>query len=139
MDGWRSAHAEAGVKPGPVSFGDWSSASGEAAFAALLASAPDLDAVFVANDQMALGVLHAANEQGIAVPGELAVVGFDGLLEGAHFSPSLTTIVQPLRDLGRLAVQEVLAQIDAETDSREVRNLTLATELLVRDSAPTAR
>ncbi len=136
LDGWRSTLAEAGTEPGPVAFGDWSPSSGAVAFLELLASAPDLDAVFVANDQMALGLLHLANARGIAVPRDLAVVGFDGLTEGAHFTPSLTTVVQPLRELGRLAVQEVVAQIDADTDTRAVRSLTLATELVMRDSAP---
>lgn len=138
LDGWQAALTNAHVDRGPVAFGDWSASSGEVAFLQLLASAPDLDGVFVANDQMALGLLHAAGERRIGVPGDVAVVGFDGLLEGAHFSPSLTTIVQPLRELGRLAVQEVMAQIDADHDARAVRNLALATELLVRDSAPRA-
>jgi DNA-binding LacI/PurR family transcriptional regulator len=135
-DGWRSALADAGIDPGPVAYGDWSSASGEAAGLELLATGQELDAVFVANDQMALGLLHVANAHGIAVPDALAVVGFDGLLEGAQFTPSLTTIVQPLRELGRMAVMEVVARIDAEVDAGGVRNVTLATELLIRDSAP---
>jgi LacI family transcriptional regulator len=137
-DGWRAALAEAGVEPGPMMSGNWSSASGEVAFRELLATAPDLDAVFVANDQMALGLLHVAHERGIDVPGAIAVVGFDGLSEGAQFSPSLTTISQPLRELGRLAVKELLSTINEEHEGADVRNLTLATELIVRDSAPAA-
>jgi LacI family transcriptional regulator len=138
LAGWQTALSGAAIEPGPVAFGDWSAASGEDAFQQLMTAMPDLDAVFVANDQMALGLLHAAHERGIEVPRDMAVVGFDGLIEGAHFIPSLTTVVQPLRELGRLAVQEVMAQIDAEPGARAVRNLTLATELLVRDSAPGA-
>lgn len=137
-DGWRAALADAGVEPGPVTSGNWSSASGEAAFRELLAKAPDLDAVFVANDQMALGLLHVANERGIAVPEAVAVVGFDGLIEGAQFSPSLTTIGQPLRELGRLAVQELRSSIADDQGLTAGRHLTLATELIVRDSAPGA-
>ena len=72
-DGWRSAITEAGLEPGPFVSGNWSSASGEAAFLEMLAQAPDLDAVFAANDQMALGLLHVANERGIAVPDDVAV------------------------------------------------------------------
>ena len=135
-DGWRAALADAGVKPGPFVPGNWSSASGEAGFLEMLAQAPDLDAVFASNDQMALGMLHVANERGIAIPGDVAVVGFDGLAEGAQFTPSLTTVVQPLRELGRLAVQELVSRIDADSGATESRNLTLATELMVRDSAP---
>jgi LacI family transcriptional regulator len=103
LHGWRTALAAAGIEPGPIASGDWSSASGEAAARELLAMAPDLDGVFVANDQMALGLLHVSNERGIVVPEQIAVVGFDGLAEGAQFTPSLTTIVQPLRDLGTCA------------------------------------
>lgn len=136
--GWRAALADAGIEPGPMVSGTWSAASGEAAFLDLLAQAPDLDAVFVANDQMALGLLHAANERGIAVPDQIAVVGFDGLIEGAQFTPSLTTIGQPLRELGKLAVRELLSTIDAEPGQSGVRNLTLPTELILRDSAPRA-
>jgi len=139
MDGWRSALVDAGVGPGPVVHGDWSSSSGAAAFVELLATGSNLDAVFVANDQMALGLLHVANARGIAIPEDLAVVGFDGLAEGAQFTPPLTTVVQPLRELGRLAVQEVVARIEAQHDALEVRNLALATELIVRDSAPAVR
>jgi LacI family transcriptional regulator len=136
--GWRTALADAGIEPGPIASGNWSSASGESAFRELLARAPDLDAVFVANDQMALGLLHVAHERGIAIPEQVAVVGFDGIDEGPQFTPSLSTIGQPLRELGRLAVRELLATIDAEPGQAEVHNLTLATELIVRDSAPMA-
>lgn len=135
-EGWRAALAEAGVEPGPIATGNWSSDSGARAFGELLARAPDLDAVFVANDQMALGVLHVAHERGIAIPDAIAVVGFDGLVEGAEFTPSLTTIGQPLRELGRLAVRELLSNITDEPPPSGVRNVTLATELIVRDSAP---
>lgn len=138
VGGWRAALADAGIAPGPMAAGNWSSASGEAAFIELLAQAPDLDAVFAANDQMALGLLHVAHERGIAIPEQIAVVGFDGLVEGAQFSPSLTTIGQPLRELGKLAVRELLSTIDDEPGNAGVRNLTLATELIVRDSAPAA-
>ena len=136
--GWRTALADAGLEPGPIVEGDWSSASGESASRELLDRAPDLDAIFVANDQMALGLLHAAHDRRIAIPDQIAVVGFDGLDEAAQFTPSLTTIRQPLRELGKLAVRELLATIDSEAGHVDVRNLTLATELIVRDSAPLA-
>ena len=74
---------------------------------------------------MALGVLRAAQARGIAIPADLAVVGFDGLDEGAHFSPTLTTVVQPLRELGELAVREAASR--ASAGRATVRRLTLAT------------
>lgn len=88
-----------------------------------------------ANDQMALGVLHIANRRGIAVPGDVAVVGFDGLDEAEQFTPSLTTVRQPLQELGKLAVRELLVAVD-EPDRTPVRALTLTPELMVRESAP---
>ena len=91
-DGWLDALAMADVKAGPVASGDWSSASGVHAFEAMLEADSTMDAIFAANDQMALGVLHVAHERGIRVPDDMAVVGFDGLPEAAAFSPSLTTI-----------------------------------------------
>jgi LacI family transcriptional regulator len=137
-DGWRTALADAGIEPGPIVSGTWSSASGETAARELLARAPDLDGIFVANDQMALGLFHVAHEREVAIPEQIAVVGFDGFDEGAQFTPSLTTIGQPLRELGRLAVRELLTTIDTEPGQTEVHDLTLATELIVRDSAPMA-
>jgi LacI family transcriptional regulator len=136
-DGWWDAIREAGAAAGPRFEGNWSSASGRAAFEAMLEVQPDLDAIFVANDQMALGVLHVANARGIRVPDDLAVVGFDGMLESADFTPSLTTVSQPLRALGNLAVEDLLAHLD-DPEPREARQRTLETELIVRETAPAA-
>jgi len=134
--GWLDTLRDAGVEPGPVVAGNWSSASGAACFRELLAQAPDLDGLFVGNDQMALGVLNVAHREGIGIPGDLAVVGFDGLEEAAEFTPSLTTVRQPLRELGKLAVTELLATIAGDPDRAAVQVLTLATELVIRESAP---
>ena len=134
--GWQDAVHHARVEAGPVMEGDWSSASGAAAFAGILEQDPTIDAVFAANDQMALGALHTMNARGIAVPDQIAVVGFDGLDEGEFFSPSLTTVRQPLRELGHLAVREILSTVGDPSARRPVRSLTLATELVYRESAP---
>jgi LacI family transcriptional regulator len=134
--GWHDALAAAGRPTGPVEEGSWSSASGEAAFERMLASDPEIDGVFAANDQMALGILRVAHLRGIAVPGQVAVVGFDGLPESAQFVPSLTTIVQPLPELGGLAVRQLLAHFDAETGHGHVDNIVLKTEMVIRESAP---
>ena len=136
QQGWLDALRDAGLEPGPVVQGDWSSAAGAEAFTRLHALAPDLDGLFAGNDQMALGALSVANRLGIAVPGDLAVVGFDGLEEGAEFTPSLTTVRQPLRELGNLAVTELLATIGGDPGRAAAHGLTLATELVIRESAP---
>ena len=134
--GWLEALRAAGLGAGPRFEGSWTSASGAAAFEQMLAVQPDLDAIFVANDQMALGVLHVAHPRGIRVPDDVAVVGFDGMPESAQFIPSLTTLDQPLGELGRLAVDELLEHVDG--DRGEVKTVVVETELIVRDSAPLA-
>jgi DNA-binding LacI/PurR family transcriptional regulator len=138
-EGWRDSLRDAGIDAGPLVHGNWSAASGELAFDRMLERAPDLDAVFAGNDQMALGILRAANRRGMAIPDDLAVVGFDGVLEAAQFTPSLTTVSQPLGELGQLAVRELLGILDDETGQVTARSQTLATELIVRESAPAPR
>ena len=136
--GWRDALDDAGLTPGSSHEGTWSSASGEAAFQAILAADPGVDGLFAGNDQMALGVLRAAHARGIVIPDQLAVVGFDGLDESAQFVPSLTTVVQPLPELGRLAVRHLLAYLDAEAGGAAIEDIVLSTELIIRESAPAA-
>jgi LacI family transcriptional regulator len=135
--GWHDALRDAGIPPdkGQVEVGDWSSASGEAAIGHLLERHPDLDAVFVGNDQMALGVLQTACRHGIRVPHDLAVVGFDGLPEAAHYWPPLTTIYQDQPCLGRLAVQEMVRVINTDETKIEARCTILQPELIVRESS----
>ncbi len=113
--GWQETLAEAGlpVLDSHKVSGNWTSASGRQAMQALLGQYPELDAVFVANDQMALGALHAAQERGLRVPQELGVVGFDGIPEAAFFLPALTTIEQDPDAMGRAAVKELVAIIEA--------------------------
>ena len=137
-DGWLLALAEAGLEPGPMAAGDWQSPSGATAFARILDADPTVDALFAASDQMALGALQVANRRGIRIPEDLAVVGFDGLPEAESFTPALTTVRQPLQEIGRLAVQELVASLRAES-APQARTIMVPTELLVRDSAPMAQ
>lgn len=93
--------------------GDWSAASGEVGFHTLYTQAPDIEAVFASNDQMALGALRAARRLGLRVPEDLAVVGFDDVPEAAYFYPSLTTVRQNPKALGALAVERMHRMIQA--------------------------
>lgn len=140
QQGWEAAltHAGLAVSPQHWSQGNWSSASGEAAFAELIQKYPDLNAVFVSNDQMALGVLHYAHTHGLRVPDDIAVIGFDDLAEAAYFTPALSTITHPLRELGRLAVKTVLEQIEGTDHNPPGRLITLQTTLVVRASTSAA-
>ncbi len=117
--------------------GNWSSSSGEVAFEQLLRSYPEMDGVFVANDQMALSVLCVAHRRGVRIPQDLAVVGFDNIPESAHFWPSLTSIHQDLQHMGRLATRLLADQVEAVHQKRDVQpqNILLPSELIVRESS----
>jgi LacI family transcriptional regulator len=134
-DGWLAALSGAGLAAGPAVSGDWLAPSGASAFASILDQRPDVDALFAGSDLMALGALHVAHRRGIRIPEDVAVVGFDGLEESRLFTPSLTTIRQPLREMGRLAVRELVASLD-EDAAAPVKALWLAPELVIGDSAP---
>jgi DNA-binding LacI/PurR family transcriptional regulator len=108
--GFEAALAESGLSPVAVSEGDWSAESGYEAFRRL---APhDFTGVFCANDQMALGLIHAAFDRGITVPRDLSVVGFDDVPESAHYLPPLTTIKQDFEILGRRSIQSLLGEVE---------------------------
>jgi len=117
--------------------GNWSSSSGEQAFIQLLESFPEMDAVFVANDQMALSVLREAYRRGISIPDQLAVVGFDNIPESAYFHPSLTTISQDLQLLGEQAVQNMVEMIQARQVNQSViaQSRFIQPTLVVRESS----
>jgi LacI family transcriptional regulator len=112
--------------------GDWSPASGEAAMHALLDRLPDLDAVVAGNDRMALGAMHALRARGLRIPDDVAVTGFDDIDEAAWLTPSLTSVAQPLAEMGRQAVRQLRSEFDG-TESPPVAT-TLRAELMIRAS-----
>jgi LacI family transcriptional regulator len=138
--GWHDALIEAGrqVASHHWTDGNWSVASGEQATRRLLESYPGMDAVFVANDQMAVGVLQVACRLGIQVPQDLAVVGFDGIPEAAYYWPPLTTVYQDLQELGSTAVRELVRIIETsqqEGTAVEPKTISFRPELIVRESS----
>ena len=72
----------------------------------------EFTAVFASNDQMALGIIHAAHDLGLSVPGDLSVVGFDDIPEAKHFTPPLTTVRQDFAQLGTRAIDILIADIE---------------------------
>jgi LacI family transcriptional regulator len=136
---WHDTMANAGnmVTDRQCMEGDWTCAGGAAAFQKLRQSYPDMEAVFIGNDQMSLSVLQYAGRIGMNIPGELAVVGFDNLPESPYFTPALTTINQDQHELGCRAVQELANQIGAahRNEKLEPLNILLPTELVVRKSS----
>ncbi len=137
--GWRKTLEAAGLDSSEqhCAEGNWSSASGEQAFIQLLESFPDMDAVFVANDQMALSVLRESLRRDISVPKQLAVVGFDNIPESAYFYPSLTTIYQDLQLLGEQAVQYIVEVIEARQANKSVisQSRFIQPTLVIRESS----
>lgn len=123
--GWRETVA--GERP-PVLRGDWSAASGYAAVADL---PDDARALFVANDQMALGALRALSDRGRRVPEDVAVVGFDDVADAAEYRPPLTTLRQDFDALGEAAVASLVVVIAGGVAAPVV----LAPTLVVRESA----
>jgi DNA-binding LacI/PurR family transcriptional regulator len=116
--------------------GDWSSTSGYQA-GRHLAENEDVTAVFVANDQMALGLLRALHEHGREVPRDVSVVGFDDMEEAAHFWPPLTTVRQSFTEIGRRSVDALIAEITSATAHRPPA--AIPTELVIRQSTARPR
>lgn len=134
---WRAALESAGREVPPLLRGDWSAESGYRA-GLRIAQDPGCSAVFVANDQMALGLLRALREQGRRVPEDVSVVGFDDIPEAASYMPPLTTIHQDFAEVGRRCVDGVLRQI--RKDEAERGTTLVPTSLVVRSStAPPPR
>ena len=139
LAGWREVMCERNVigYEDLIYEGDWEAQSGEQGFHALYTIAPDLDAVFVCNDQMSLGALHAANRIGLKVPKDVGIVGFDDIPEASYFSPPLTTVRQNIRELGSRAVSRLMESINAAPDEERIRTQKhlVAPELIIRQSS----
>ena len=134
ISGWKAAlDAARAPTPAPLR-GDWTPRSGYELGEALL-KIKDLTAIFVANDQMALGLLRRLHEAGREVPRDISIVGFDDIPEAAYFTPPLTTVRQDFAELGRRCLRILLARIEGD---REPTRLVVRPELVVRDSTGTA-
>jgi DNA-binding LacI/PurR family transcriptional regulator len=119
IEGWRLELEAAGLDVTDPWYGDWWPPSGyqvgkRLADVVRSGSANRPTAVFVANDQMSLGILHALREEGISVPRDLSLVGFDDVPEAPFFAPPLTTIRQNFAELGRRGVRLVLSLLTGE-------------------------
>ncbi|HZU15277.1 MAG TPA: LacI family DNA-binding transcriptional regulator [Candidatus Dormibacteraeota bacterium] len=130
--GYRQAQADAGLPPLEEE-GDYTPEAGEQAMRRLLERQPDLDAVFCASDPTAVGALRALAAAGRRVPQDVAVVGFDDAALAATTEPPLTTVHQPIHEMGR-EMARLLLEIIAEP-TRVGRRVTLATQLVIRGSS----
>jgi DNA-binding LacI/PurR family transcriptional regulator len=134
LRGYQAASA-AGGRPTNgdlIAYGDFSEWSGEAAMRRLLDLTPDLDAVFAASDLMAFGALRALRGAGRRVPDDVAVVGFDDAPIARQASPPLTTVHQPVEEMGRQMARLLVALIGGNVPESAV---VLDTHLVRRESA----
>lgn len=136
--GWREELSANGrvVDESYIANGDWTPSSGERCIRMLLDWHPDIDAVFVCNDQMALGAMKVARKMGWQVPQDLAIVGYDDIPESPYFSPALTTVRQDVAEMGRQGVQQLLAMVSQ--NGLISRSVVLQPTLIVRESSLSA-
>ena len=135
FSGYQRAIIDAGmsVDLGMVKLGDWDIGHSRDIMNELLQLNPRPDGVFCQSDHIALGVCQAIREAGLNIPGDIAVVGFDNYDFAALVSPALTTIDQPLDEIGRTAFRQVQAVV--EKQASDARRILLDARLIVRQSA----
>ncbi|WP_411375100.1 LacI family DNA-binding transcriptional regulator [Arthrobacter sp. MPF02] len=135
LHGYMAALMGRGITVDPryiVSGGKFRRESGISGLQALLRLDERPSAIFAASDAIALGVLGEAGRHGVRVPEDISLIGFDGTRQGAESVPSLSSVAQPLEEMGRAALRSLLRQVRGEVlDSHRVE---LATHLIVRDS-----
>jgi LacI family transcriptional regulator len=140
MAAWKDALIQAGSSAPEQAWaqGNWSSASGALAAESLFEQYPEMDSIFVGNDQMALGVMQVAYQKNIKIPQDLGIIGFDNIAESANFWPPLTTVQQDQYNLGKIALEETIKIIEAgwqEQEPVEPRSILLTPTLVVRQSS----
>jgi LacI family repressor for deo operon, udp, cdd, tsx, nupC, and nupG len=121
LNGYRQAMAEVGLErdPLPAVTGDWSAESGCEAAKQLLNMGRPFTAIFAQNDQMAIGIIRALREADYQVPADISVIGFDDIPLTSYFDPPLTTIRQPMEELGQRAAQLLVQVIESPNDLPE--------------------
>ncbi len=134
----RAFHSRAqswGMRERPIVVGDWTADFGFE-FARDLTRLPDYTAILAANDEMALGVIHGLAVNGIRVPQDMSVVGFDDLPSSRHFLPPLTTVRQDFHTLGLTAMEALRAAIEGQPIPQRTK---IPAELVVRESSAPPR
>jgi len=133
LNGYKTALQEAGrtVDQDLIDYGDFSNTSGGEAMQRLLDKSPDIDAVFVNSDLMAIAAMDVIRENGKRVPEDISVVGYDDLSIAEHSNPPLTTIRQNIPLAGKLLAQNLIQYLQTEMAT----NVTIPVELIVRKSA----
>lgn len=132
--GWRDELVRAGVAPPPIVSGGWDPELGYDVGRTLIRERRLPGAIFAANDLLALGLLRAFHEEGVRVPDDVSIVGFDDVAGAGYFAPPLTTVRQPFAAVGNRAIEVLFAALDGAPASRTL----IAPELVVRGSTAPA-
>ncbi|MFI1563093.1 LacI family DNA-binding transcriptional regulator [Streptomyces sp. NPDC020490] len=141
VDGYRDALRDAGqeVDERLIEPGDFTEEGGRRAMTKLLARSPDLDAVFAGSDVMAAGARQVLREEGRRIPDDVALVGYDDSAIARHMDPPLTSVRQPIAEMGRRMIDLLMSEIadrrPAVSRGLERRQMVLATELVPRASS----
>jgi LacI family transcriptional regulator len=135
LRGYRAALAEAGIAANPAweMDGDFRESSGHASAARLLATDPRPSAVFAANDSMAIGALSGFREAGLAIPGDIAVAGFDDIPMARYMNPPLTSVHVDISALGELGTRRLLEAMESD-GHRPKTHERLSATLMIRES-----
>ncbi|WP_433397978.1 LacI family DNA-binding transcriptional regulator [Streptomyces sp. CA-146814] len=136
LDGYRAALAAAGLPPDErlIAPADFTEEGGARAMRELLARRPDLDAVFAASDVMAAGARQVLREADRRIPEDVALIGFDDSVVARHMHPALTSVRQPIEEMGRRMAELLLEEIAGRV-GEERPSVVLPTQLVVRDSS----
>jgi LacI family transcriptional regulator len=136
LSGFSDALAERGLtlQPDYIAQGEYNCESGAACAEMLLSRSPRPTAIFAGNDETAAGVYRTAYLRGLKIPDDLTVIGFDDSPLASRLCPSLTTMRQPIRDMGRIAAEKVIAKI-AGADGPSATASTFYPHLVVRESS----
>jgi LacI family transcriptional regulator len=137
MTGYRKALLEAGIEPDEsiVYKGNYSRKSGIRAASNVYSDLGRLDALFVGNDRMAIGLMQGLREKGCQLPMDLPIVAYDDSDAASFTEPTLTTVKVPFYEMGRLAAERLLSRLSGKEESSSVISDTLQTELIIRKSS----
>lgn len=136
-ESWLETLQNHGLTPGASIEGDWSAKSGYAAVRTLLSGGERFTALVAANDQMAMGAIHALREHGRSVPHDISVAGFDDIPEAAFYGPPLTTIRQDFAKVGRQGVEHLIQRIN--DPAHQSKQDVIPPQLIVRQSTASPR
>lgn len=135
LEGYKQAMKESGltVKSSWIGEGDFTFKGGYEVMEKLLKLNKDLTAVFLSSDEMAFGAMTCIHDRGMKVPDDISIIGFDNIQYAEYMRPKLTTVSQPIREIGEMAVKTLIRLISGE--KIEEKDIYLSAEIVVRESA----